>query len=96
MSQKKPSGSKITYKEGEATSYLSRVLVEDYERQVRFGRLRLDSASGVYRPTIIGAYLMTWGLLWPIKPIRMMLMKSREQATLRAFRATQGNAATSF
>ena len=96
MAQKRPQGTKIVYKDGEAVEYLSRIMIEDYDKQVRFGRLKLDTSAGVYRPTIIGAYLMTWALLWPIKPIRQALRKSKEAATLRAFRSTQGTAATSF
>lgn len=117
MSRKRPSGSKITYRDGEAIDYLQRVMIESYDEQVRFGRLKLESAGaglsaplppvvpdakkldsgeGVYRPTVKGAYLMTWGLLWPVSWIRKAMMKSQEQATLRAFRAAHGTAMTSF
>ena len=60
------------------------------------GNEKFNSGGAVYRPTVKGAFLMTWGLMWPISWIRKALMKAREQAILRAFRATQGAAMSSF
>jgi hypothetical protein len=36
---------------------------------VATGYYRLDDDRGVYRPTWKGAVLITWRLLWPIKPL---------------------------
>jgi hypothetical protein len=36
---------------------------------VATGYYRLDDGCGVYRPTWKGAVLITWRLLWPIKPL---------------------------
>jgi hypothetical protein len=36
-----------------------------------------DEKHGVYRPTWRGAYLMSWRLLWPVKPIVRVLRKRR-------------------
>jgi hypothetical protein len=77
-------------------AYYRTMIIESYDEQVRFGRLKLNAGEAVYQPTIKGAYLMTWGMLWPLSWIRKAMMKSEEQATLRAFRATQGTTLTSF
>ena len=50
--------------------------------------MRLDAAAGVYRPTLKGAYLMTWGLMWPMKAVRQWQMRNRSQALQREL-ATQ-------
>jgi hypothetical protein len=47
------------------------------------GYYRLDEASQVYRLTWMGAYLMSWKLLWPIKPIRQMLRRRKAASMLR-------------
>ena len=80
-------GAKKVYEEGQAEPYLCSVIVESYEEQVGFGWLYLDSAAGVYRPTWKGAFLMTWGLLWPVLAIRKALLRQKEEALLKAFRA---------
>lgn len=41
------------------------------------GLVELDQPSSNYKPTWQGAYLMTWGELWPVKPLRLMLMQSK-------------------
>jgi len=38
-------------------------------RQVEAGIYRLDAATSLYRPTVRGAYLMTWKMLWPWKQL---------------------------
>jgi hypothetical protein len=44
--------------------------------------MRLDPAAGVYRPTLKGALLMTYGELYPLKGIRLMRRKQRERQLL--------------
>ena len=61
---------------------------EEQTFQVQAGRMRLDAAAGVYRPTLKGAYLMTWGLMWPMKAVRQWQMRNRSQALQREL-ATQ-------
>ncbi len=54
---------------GDAVAYLRDVAFrEAYQDQVPTGYLR-RSAGESWRPTIKGAYLMTWKELWPIKQI---------------------------
>jgi hypothetical protein len=40
-----------------------------FDHQVKTGYYYLDEARGVYRPTWKGAFLITWRLLWPIRPL---------------------------
>jgi hypothetical protein len=52
-------------------------------RQARSGYLRLaDPAAGVYTATWVGAYMMTWGQLPPIKQIRAGAQRRRGAAEL--------------
>jgi hypothetical protein len=87
MAKAVPGGKKVLYGEGEAVPYLSRVMIESYDRQVKYGWLALERTGGVYRPTWLGAYMMTWGLLWPMTAIRRFRMEQKEREVLRAFRA---------
>lgn len=52
------------------------------KRQEEFGYLYLDAAGGAYRPTLKGAYLMTWKLVWPVKQLRETFAR-RGAAALR-------------
>ena len=55
---------------GDVVEYLRvKAFKEAYERQVETGYLRYDSGQDCYRPTLGGAYKMTWKNLWPIKPL---------------------------
>jgi hypothetical protein len=42
-----------------------------------------DEKHDVYRPTWRGAYLMAWKLLWPVKPILLLIRKRRAARLLR-------------
>lgn len=90
MQKKSPQGRKVLYKDGEAVEYLSRVMVESYEEQATFGRLFYDKSANVFRPTIPGAYAMTWAMLWPMPALRKLKMDADERRILDEFRATQG------
>jgi hypothetical protein len=79
---------KMLYEPGGAIAYLKEyALKKSYDNQVAKGWLRYDAADDCYRPTIKGAYLMTWGLLQPMKWFRMRAMKKREGEILAEFRA---------
>ena len=81
---------KMLYEPGQAIAYLKEYAIKkSYDGQVAKGWLRYDAAQNCYRPTIKGAYLMTWGLLYPMKYFRMMAMKRREGELLAAFRAAK-------
>jgi hypothetical protein len=46
------------------------------------GYYHLDEHAGVYRPTWRGAILMSWKVLWPVKPIRAVLAARRSARVL--------------
>jgi hypothetical protein len=68
---------------GKETDYLAEVMRKDYERQVKFGYMFLDTASATYRPTWNGAILMSWRLTWPVSSIRSWWMRTKARATTR-------------
>jgi len=49
----------------------------EYVRQVATGYYRLDERNGVYMPTLKGAYLMSWKLMFPFKHIRSAILHDR-------------------
>jgi hypothetical protein len=53
--------------------YLRTSRNDEVARFVESGYYQRDEASGRYRSTWKGAYLMTWKLLWPVKPVRHLL-----------------------
>jgi hypothetical protein len=57
-------------------------MVRDFETQQRAGYLYLDATGQVFRKTWKGAYLMVWGILWPVGAIRRWLLKRRARAIL--------------
>jgi hypothetical protein len=57
---------------GDATAYLSRAIVEELEGQIDTGYMYYVESEGQFRPTLKGAFLMTWGLLWPFTALRRM------------------------
>jgi hypothetical protein len=67
--------------------YLKEMLIKGYSLQVPRGYLKLDEAKHCFRPTVKGAFLMTWRLLWPVKPIRKWALRRRARHLVReAFR----------
>lgn len=81
---------KMLYEPGRAISYLKEYAIKkSYDEQVAKGWLRYDTAENCYRPTIKGAYLMTWGLIQPMKWFRMRAMKRREWELLAEFRGAK-------
>lgn len=60
---------------------------KSFARQVEFGYMYLDDSSGNYRPTLKGAFLMSWKLLFPVKQVREALAKREAAETLRSLGA---------
>lgn len=73
-------------------AHLRRSSERVWETPLGLGYYVKDEAAGSYRPTWKGAYLMTWGRLWPVGPIRRALRLRRASRVLRelglAVRAT--------
>lgn len=67
---------------GDAVAYLQFAMMEELERACSAGYMRLDASAGVYRPTLKGAFLMTWREMWPIKAIRLAMRARREKQLL--------------
>jgi hypothetical protein len=67
--------------------HLAHSLNKAHDRQVEFGYMYLDEASGDYRPTLKGAFLMAWKLAWPVKQVREAMAKREAAATLRSLGA---------
>lgn len=44
-------------------------IIREMERNVADGYYRFDAAAEGYRPTVKGAVLMTWKMIWPLKNI---------------------------
>ena len=78
-----PGTIKMLPKPGEEVEDLVEVMIDGYERQCRAGRLHYDAGAGAYRPTLRGAYLMTWGLLWPVTVLRRAGRRRRAARLLR-------------
>lgn len=68
---------------GDAVAYLARAMVEELEGQIDTGYMYRSHLENVFRPTWKGAFLMTWGLLWPFSMIRRMLRDARARRLLR-------------
>lgn len=46
------------------------------------GYLWLDEPAGLYRMTLKGAYIMTWRMLWPLKPLRSAARRRKARREL--------------
>lgn len=80
-------GRPVTYDQSSAADHLQAERLGSLTAQVRCGRYYLNKAGDTYRPTLKGAYLMTWGLMWPFSIFRRRAMDRRAASTLREFYA---------
>jgi hypothetical protein len=64
--------------------YLSDAVEFDIQREAKLGRLYRENNSDLYRATLSGAYMMTWGQLPVIKQIRSWRVRLRAIAQLQA------------
>ncbi len=71
-------GRKLVYDIKDTLAYFRRIWREGFEEQVKLGRF--VSRGQIFQPSLIGAYAMTWGMLWPMVSIRTSQMKSRAAA----------------
>ncbi|NLY02716.1 MAG: hypothetical protein GXY83_42225 [Rhodopirellula sp.] len=73
---------------GDAAEFVSRVALEEsFEEQIGTGYL-VRTANG-YRPSVKGAWLMSWQELWPWKAVRRWQTGRRARQFLREERPTQ-------
>lgn len=74
--------------EGRVVSYIRSVLLDGYRKQEGTGYLVYREYGNYWRPTVKGAYLMTWALLWPMKAILLGRMYRRARQLLRELETT--------
>jgi hypothetical protein len=74
---------KILPAPGDEAKELCRSMIRDLQREVETGYYYLDSAAQKYRPTLKGAFLHTWKLVWPVVWIRMYFEDARNEALIK-------------
>ncbi len=55
-------------------------MADEMQQKVRLGRMRPVAGVARYGFSLTSAYRMTWGELWPVKPIRVYLDRRRAAA----------------
>jgi hypothetical protein len=75
----------VLYDGSNVAAHLQQEHVRALSGQVRCGRFRFSESSNIFRCTIKGAYLMTWGQMWPISYFRRLAMDRRARKTLQEF-----------
>ncbi|XOF32580.1 MAG: DUF3592 domain-containing protein [Candidatus Electrothrix sp. YB6] len=58
-----------TVADGAELDEVKKGIIREMERNVVDGYHRFDTASDAYRPTVKGAILMTWKMIWPLENI---------------------------
>lgn len=87
-------GSKVVYDVAQAEAYLRRIWRQGFEEQTKFGRYSFDGQH--FRPSLQGAYGMTWPLMWPCSAIRKSQMEARAEQLVREWKnASQSPVAAS-
>lgn len=76
-----PDADRIPETGGEAET-VRKDMIRSYEEQVAAGWMRRTRHAGSYRPTLLGAFLMTWGLMWPISWCRRGMRRMRVRREL--------------
>jgi hypothetical protein len=77
-----PEDAKVIYPVGHAQEYLHTIFRKGFEEQVETGLFQPDMTNRVFRPTIRGAFQMTYGLLFPFKMLREMARDKKAKAML--------------
>ncbi len=73
---------------GDPLADLRDLMAREQAQQVASGYSRLDEASGLYRLTLKGAYLIAVKQLWPWGPIRRAIRRRRVARKLREWEST--------
>jgi hypothetical protein len=74
---------RLVPQEQDAIELVRRDTSREYEWLVEAGYHWLDARAERYRPTLKGAYLMTWKLLPPVKQVRQWLTRRNAARVLR-------------
>ncbi len=78
-------GEKLVYDIAHVRAYFGRIWRESFEEQVGFGRYNFNGKQFV--PSFKGAYLMCWGIMWPMSAIRQAQLKSKSAAIVSEWKA---------
>lgn len=73
---------KILPQEQQYEFYLHKSTLHALEQREKIGYLYLDIKEDKYRPTLLGTYLMSWRIIWPINRIRLALMKKEAKVLI--------------
>jgi len=65
--------------EGNEEFYFYKATVMEFEEQIKAGYYYFDPKSDKYKLTIKGSYVVAWKLIWPMKQIRMYLLKNKAE-----------------
>ena len=63
--------------DGDLEKYFRWALVNSYRKQEATGYLAYNEHGNYWRPTIKGAYLMTWSQLWPMSAMALSRIRRR-------------------
>jgi hypothetical protein len=80
---KRTRAAKILPAPGNEANELCRSMIRDLQREVETGYYYLDSAAQKYRPTLKGAFLHTWKLVWPVVWIRRYFEDARNERLIK-------------
>lgn len=69
--------------QGDPARFLSEAMVRELEEQVETGMWWRDDVAQVFRPTFVGAWVMSWRLLPPFRAIRTARLRRRAAALLK-------------
>ena len=74
----------------DAAAFLTQALIKEMEQQIPLGYLRREGDA--YRPTVLGAALMTWTQLPPFTWVRRSRMRRRAEALIQSLGVTEPDA----
>jgi hypothetical protein len=89
-------GERVVYPPGTAGAYLAEIWTKGFDEQAALGQYRRNDQAGIFQLTLLGAYRMTWMLLWPISTIRLLLRWLNEQKVRSRLRASEQEPVASF
>jgi hypothetical protein len=77
-----PTAPRVLPAPGTETAWFADMFEESIKRQLDTGYL-MFAGDGIYLPTMLGAYLMTWGQLPPMNSLRRSAEDKRAEAQVR-------------
>ena len=84
VARDKPGFAKDIAPQGGEAARIVEGMQEDYRVQLQTGMLKLDYANKFYRPTLLGAFCMTWKLLPPFKQLAEESLENAAGKLLRS------------